>query len=58
MTPPALAVIVTAVDAVTALVAIAKVALVAPCATETPAGTLAAALPLDREMAKPPAGAG
>jgi hypothetical protein len=57
VTPPALAVIVTGVDAVTALVAIAKVALVAPCATDTPAGTVAAALPLDRETAKPPAGA-
>ena len=58
MTPPALAVIVTGVDVVTALVAIAKVALVAPCGTDTPAGTVAAALPLDRETAKPPAGAG
>ena len=59
MTPPALAVIVTGVDAVTALVAIAKVALVAPCATDTLAGTVAAAvLLLDRETAKPPAGAG
>ena len=56
--PPALAVIVTGVDAATALVAIVKVALVAPCATDTPAGTVAAALPLDRETAKPPAGAG
>jgi hypothetical protein len=42
VTPPALAVTVTGVDAVTALVAIAKVALVAPCATDTPAGTVAA----------------
>ena len=58
VTPPALAVIVTGVDAVTALVAIAKVVLVAPCGTDTPAGTVAAALPLDRETAKPPAGAG
>jgi hypothetical protein len=58
VTPPALAVIVTGVDAVTALVAIANVALVAPCATDTPAGTVAAALLLDRETAKPPAGAG
>src|SRR5919108_352874 len=56
--PPALGVIVTGVDAVTALVAIAKVALVAPCAIVTPAGTVAAALPLDRERANPPAGAG
>ena len=58
VTPPALAVIVTGVDALTALVAIAKVALVAPCATETLAGTVAAALLLDSETAKPPAGAG
>ena len=58
VTPPALAVIVTGVDAVTALVAIAKVALVAPCATDTLAGGVAAALLLDRETAKPPAGAG
>src|SRR5215211_2084202 len=58
VTPPALAVIVTGVDAVTALVAIANVALVAPCATDTPAGTVAAAvLLLDRDTAKPPAGA-
>src|SRR5215203_2719182 len=42
----------------TALVAIAKVALVAPCATDTPAGTVAAVLLLERETAKPPAGAG
>jgi hypothetical protein len=56
--PPALAVIVTGVDTVTALVAIAKVALVDPCATDTPAGTVATALLLDRETAKPPAGAG
>ena len=56
--PPAFAVIVTGVDAVTALVAIAKVALVAPWATDTPAGTVAAALTLDRETAKPPVGAG
>jgi hypothetical protein len=58
VTPPALAVIVTGVDAVTALVAIPKVALVAPCATDTPAGTVAAVLLLDRDTAKPPAGAG
>jgi hypothetical protein len=58
VTPPALAVIVTGVDAVTEPVATAKVALVAPCATDTPAGTVAAAvLLLDRETAKPPAGA-
>jgi hypothetical protein len=58
VTPPAVAEIVIGVDALTALVAIAKVALVAACATDTPAGTVAAALPLDRETAKPPAGAG
>jgi hypothetical protein len=58
VTPPALAVIVTGVDAVTALVAIAKVALVAPCATDMLAGTVAAAvLLLDSETASPPAGA-
>jgi hypothetical protein len=58
VTPPALAVIVTEVDAVTALVAIAKVALVAPCATETLAGTVAAAaLLLDSDTTKPPDGA-
>jgi len=55
VTPPALAVIVTGVDAVTALVAIAKVALVAPGGTDTPAGTVAAALPLDRRRrSRPP----
>ena len=58
MTPPALAVIVTGVDAVTALVAIAKVALVAPCATVTLAGTVAALLSLLRVTGNPPAGAG
>jgi hypothetical protein len=59
VTAPALAVIVTGVDAVTALVAIAKVALVVPGAIETPAGTVAAVvLLLDRDTAKPPAGAG
>jgi len=56
--PPALAVIVADVDVVTALVVIVKVALVAPWATDTVAGTVAAALPLDRETAKPPAGVG
>ena len=44
VTPAALAVIVTEVEAVTALVVIAKVALVVPCAIDTPAGTDAAAL--------------
>jgi hypothetical protein len=56
--PPALAVIVTAVDVVTALVGIAKVALVVPCATETLAGTVAAAvLLLVSETTRPPVGA-
>lgn len=55
VTPPALAVIVTGVEVVTALVVIAKVALVAPCATDTLAGTVAAAvLLLDSDTAKPP----
>jgi hypothetical protein len=59
VTPPALAVIVTGVDVVTTLVGIAKVALVAPQATDTLAGTVAAAvLLLDNETAKPPDGAG
>ena len=58
VTPPELAVIVTGVDPVTAPVPIAKIALVAPCATDKLAGTVAALLLLDREIAKPPAGAG
>ena len=57
VTPPALAVIVTSVDVVTALVAIAKVVLVAPGATDTLAGTVAAAVLLDSDTANPPAGA-
>ena len=57
MTPPALAVIVTVVDAVTELVGIAKIALVDPCATETVAGMVAAVLLLDSDTVKPPAGA-
>ena len=57
VTPPALAVIVTGVDVVTALVAIAKVALVAPCATDTLAGTVAAVLLSDSATVSPPAGA-
>ena len=58
VTPPALAVIVTGVEVVTALVAIAKVALVAPCATDTLADTVAAAvLLLESETVNPPAGA-
>lgn len=43
MTPPALAVIVTGVEAVTELVDTPNVALVAPCATDTVDGTVAAA---------------
>jgi hypothetical protein len=56
-TPPALALIATGVDVATALVVIEKVALVAPCATGTLAGTVAAALPLDSVTTNPPAGA-
>jgi hypothetical protein len=58
VTPPALAVIIADVDVVTALVGIAKVELVVPCATETLAGTVAAAvLLLDSDTTKPPDGA-
>ena len=58
VTAPAIAVIVTGVDAVTALVVTAKVALVAPCATETLTGSVAAAVRLlDSVTANPPAGA-
>ena len=57
VTPPALAVMVTGVDAVTELVAIAKVALVAPCTTVTLAGTAAAGLLLDSVAVNPPDGA-
>ena len=58
VTPPALAVIVTAVEVETALVRIAKVALVAPCATATLAGNVATAvLLLDSETESPPADA-
>jgi hypothetical protein len=47
------------VDAVTALVLTTKVALVAPAATVTPDGTLAAVvLPLESVTCAPPAGAG
>jgi hypothetical protein len=50
---------VTGVDAVTVLVLIVKVALVAPYATVTLAGTVAAAVvSLERETAAPPLGAG
>jgi len=55
--PPADAVIVTGVDVVTALVATEKLALVAPAATVTLDGTLAAALLLDSATDMPPAGA-
>jgi hypothetical protein len=57
VTPAALAVIVTGVDVVTALVEIANVALVAPCATDTLAGTVAAVLLLESDTPNPPAGA-
>src|SRR5688500_8697815 len=58
VTLPALAVIVTGVDAVTALVVTVKPALVAPWTTETLPGTLAAAgFELDNATGKPPAGA-
>ena len=57
VTPPALAVIVTGVDAETELVEIAKVALVAPCATVTLTGTAAAVLLPDSVAVNPPAGA-
>jgi hypothetical protein len=57
VTPPALAVMVTAVDAATEVVPIPKVALVAPCATVTLAGTVAAAWLSLSVTANPPAGA-
>ena len=58
VTPPALAVIVTGVDAVTALVVTVKPAFVAPWATETLPGTLAVAgFELDSVTGKPPTGA-
>lgn len=57
VTLPAVAVIVTGVDAATELVVIAKVALVAPCATVTPGGAVAEASLLDSVTANPPAGA-
>jgi hypothetical protein len=57
VTPPALAVMVTGVDAITALVVTVKVALVAPCATVTLAGTDAALLLSLSATANPPDGA-
>src|SRR5687768_14395520 len=58
VTLPALAVIVTGVDAVTELVVTVKPALVAPWATETLAGTLAVAgFELDSVTGNPPTGA-
>jgi len=57
LTPPPVAVIVAAVDPLTLLVAIEKVALVAPCATATLAGTVAAPLLLESATDIPPAGA-
>jgi hypothetical protein len=58
VTPPAAAVIVTAVDVVTGLVETVNVALVAPWATVTLAGTLADVLVFESDTTKPPAGAG
>ena len=58
VTVPALAVIVTGVDAATPLVPIANVAVVAPCAAVTFTGTVATdVLPLESDTANPPAGA-
>ena len=57
VTPPALAVIVTSVEVATALAVTVKVALVAPWATVTLAGTVAAAVLLDSVTPNPPAGA-
>lgn len=59
VTPPALAVIVTGVDVATVAVVIGNVALLAPCATVTLPGTVAAAVLLRASVtAKPPVGAG
>lgn len=58
VTLPALAVIVTGVDAATALVPIANVAVVAPCATVTFAGAVATdGLLLESDTTTPPEGA-
>ena len=57
VTPPALAVMVATVDAVTDVVAMAAVALVAPAATVTLPGTVAAPLLLVSVTPIPPAGA-
>jgi hypothetical protein len=57
VTVPAEAVIVTVVDAVTEVVETVKLALVAPAATVTLGGTVAAALLLDSVTPTPPAGA-
>lgn len=57
MIPPALAVIVTGVDAVTLAVVIAKASLVAPCGTVTLAGTVVALLLSASVTTNPPEGA-
>jgi hypothetical protein len=57
VTPAALAVTVTDVDAPTAEVGRAKLMLLAPCVTATLAGGVAAALLLDKATTNPPAGA-
>lgn len=57
VTPAALAVMVTAVDALTCVVVTVNVALGEPSGTVTLAGTLAAALLLDSATVNPPAGA-
>jgi hypothetical protein len=57
VTPAALAVIVTEVAALTAVVAMAKLALLAPGATDTLPGGVAALPLLDKATANPPSGA-